>query len=63
MNMSTSEYSGTSLKSQIDRKVIIPSKKHIIEPPEITLRSFQKESKAILLETYYVVFVITQVTE
>nr|XP_022307486.1 uncharacterized protein LOC111113483 [Crassostrea virginica] len=59
MNMSTSEHLGTSLKSQIDRVVKIPSNEHIIVPPEITLKSFQKERKAILLETSDDVFVIT----
>ena len=59
MNMSTSEHLGTSLKSQIDRVVKIPSNEHIIVPPEITLKSFQKETKAILLETSDDVFVIT----
>ncbi|XP_078327993.1 IgGFc-binding protein-like [Crassostrea virginica] len=59
MNMPTSEHLGTSLKSQIDRVVKIPSNEHIIVPPEITLSSFQKETKAILLETSDDVFVFT----
>nr|XP_022312564.1 IgGFc-binding protein-like isoform X2 [Crassostrea virginica] len=59
MNMSTSEHLSTSLKSQIDRVVSIPSNQHIIIPREMELTSFQKETKSILIETSEDVFVIS----
>lgn len=43
MNFTTSPRLDASLKAQIDRSVIIPSSQHVILPPELELKSFQKE--------------------
>ena len=59
INISTSEYLISSLKSQIDKVVEIPSNEHIIVPAGMELTSFKKETKAILIETSDDVFVIT----
>ena len=61
INISTSEYLISSLKSQIDRVVEIPSNEHIIVPAEMELTSFKIETKAILIETSDDVFVITHI--
>lgn len=59
MNVTTSPRLDSSLKTKIDRNVIIPSSQRIIIPGEIELSSFRKEAKSVLIETSDDVFVIS----
>lgn len=59
MNISTSPRLNATLKTQIDRKVNIPSSQRIILPQELELNSFEKEVKSVLIETSSDVFVIS----
>ena len=59
MNISTSQNLDPTLKAQIDRMVDIPSNQLVVIPTAMELNSFQKERKAIFIESSHDVFVIS----
>ncbi|XP_052694555.1 IgGFc-binding protein-like [Crassostrea angulata] len=52
MDITTSSRLNHTLKQQIDRRITISSSHHITIPSAIKLKSFEKEVKSILLETF-----------
>lgn len=59
MNITTSSRLDHSLRQHIDKMITVPSSHHIIIPSAIELESFRKEVKAIFIETFDDVFVVS----